>query len=147
MISFSQHLFVRITGAALLGALLVTVLFGATTYASRMPNEVSDFCDEALDSSFCEEQAKVTSGSDAINNTSSPILGPSSILYKIIQTLTIITGAASVIMIIVGGFRYVVSGGDSNATKGAKDTILYAVIGLVVVIFAQTIITFVLSRL
>ena len=73
--------------------------------------------------------------------------GFTKIIRVIINTLSVVVGAISVIVIIVGGFRYVTSGGDSNATKGAKDTIMYAVIGLVVAIFAQVIIVFVLSKL
>ncbi|MBP9738225.1 hypothetical protein KBD20_00900 [Candidatus Saccharibacteria bacterium] len=134
-------------GLILVAVFSVTTVLGSHVYAQSSPSAVSDFCGEAQDSAFCDERSKGTGGTDPVNNSTSPILGPSSIFYKIIQTLTVLTGAVSVIMIIVGGFRYVVSGGDSNATKGAKDTILYAVIGLVVVIFAQTIITFVLSRL
>ena len=49
--------------------------------------------------------------------------GFSTIIRTIISVLSIVVGAVAVIMIIVGGFRYVLSGGDSNATKGAKDTI------------------------
>jgi hypothetical protein len=49
-------------------------------------------------------------------------------------------------MIIIGGFRYVVSGGDSAGVEGAKNTILYAVIGLVVALLAQAIVVFVISR-
>lgn len=65
---------------------------------------------------------------------------------KIINIFSIVIGTVSVIMIIFGGFRYIVSGGDSSATKAAKDTIMYAVIGLVVVLFAEVIVRFVLTN-
>jgi len=68
------------------------------------------------------------------------------LVQVIVNTLSIIVGAASVIMIIIGGFRYVISGGDSNGVSGAKNTIMYAIIGLVVVIFAQVIVAFVYSN-
>ncbi len=70
----------------------------------------------------------------------------SGILQTVINVFSIVIGAVSVIMIIIGGFRYVISGGDSSSTKAAKDTIMYAVIGLVVVIFAQTIVRFVIVK-
>lgn len=79
-------------------------------------------------------------------NTTSGTSGFQGIIRTIISVLSIVVGAISVIMIIVGGFRYVVSGGDSNSTKGAKDTIMYAVIGLVIVLFAQVIISFVWTQ-
>lgn len=72
--------------------------------------------------------------------------GFNSIVQTIINIFSVVVGAVSVIMIIIGGFRYVISGGDSSATKSAKDTIMYAVIGLVVVLFAQVIVIFVLSN-
>ncbi|MCB9822840.1 hypothetical protein H6800_01030 [Candidatus Nomurabacteria bacterium] len=68
------------------------------------------------------------------------------LIKKIINIFSIVIGTVAVIMIIIGGFRYIISGGDSSATKSAKDTIMYAVIGLVVVLFAQVIVIFVLSN-
>jgi hypothetical protein len=68
------------------------------------------------------------------------------ILSIITQTLVYVVGGISIIMIVIGGLRYVTSGGDPNTTKGAKDTILYAVIGVVVAILAQGLVTFVLSK-
>ena len=41
-------------------------------------------------------------------------------------------GFAGFIMLIVGGFRYLTSGGNSKGTETAKNTITFAVIGLVV---------------
>ena len=67
-------------------------------------------------------------------------------IHNIVNVLLIIVGIAAVIMIIVGGLRYVFSAGDANNTKGAKDTILYAAIGLVVAILAYAIVNFVLTR-
>ncbi len=49
-------------------------------------------------------------------------------------------------MIVYGGFRYVTSGGDSSKVGDAKKTILYALIGLVIVALAQVIVKFVLSK-
>lgn len=70
-------------------------------------------------------------------------------LGKMIQTviniLLYILGAVAVVMIVIGGIRYTTSNGDSGAIKSAKDTILYAVIGLVVAILAYSIVNFVIS--
>lgn len=68
------------------------------------------------------------------------------LIESVVNVISIVVGIVAVIMIIIGGFRYVVSGGDSNNTKAAKDTILYAVIGLVIVLFAQVIVKFVLTQ-
>lgn len=142
----------------LISVLIVCTLFSGNAHASPAPepkDSSTSICDELNSSdplypSYCSDRDNNnanSNGGNAATDTSSPILGPNSILYKVVQFVTMMTGVASVIMIIVGGFRYVTSGGDSASTKGAKDTILYAVIGLAITIFAQTIIIFVLSKL
>ncbi len=55
-------------------------------------------------------------------------------------------GAICLLMVTIGGFRYVASQGDPQATAKAKGTIIYALIGLVVSISAVTIVTFVLGK-
>lgn len=69
-----------------------------------------------------------------------------SIFARIINIFSLVVGAASVLMIIIGGFRYIISGGDSSGVQGAKNTLLYALVGLVIVLFAQVIVRFVLSN-
>lgn len=63
-----------------------------------------------------------------------------------VNIFSAIVGIISVIMIIFGGFKYITSGGDSNNVSAAKNTIIYAVIGLVVVAMAQFIVQFVLNK-
>ena len=65
------------------------------------------------------------------------------VFLNIANALTYIVGAVSVIMIIIGGLRYVLSQGDSKAAADGKNTILYSVIGVVVAIMAYAIIQFV----
>lgn len=69
------------------------------------------------------------------------------LLESIINILLFLIGAIAVIMIIIGGLRYVISGGDQGAITGAKNTILYAVIGLVIAIMAYAIINWVIGAL
>jgi hypothetical protein len=63
-----------------------------------------------------------------------------------IQILQMIVGIISVFVLITAGLGYITSGGDAGKTKTAKDRILYAAIGLVVVALAQVIVSFVLNR-
>ena len=63
----------------------------------------------------------------------------------IVNIMLFILGAIAVIMIIIGGIRYAISNGDSSSIKAAKDTILYAVIGLIVAIMAYAIVNFVVG--
>ncbi len=69
------------------------------------------------------------------------------IFIQIINVISIIVAVAAVIMIIIGGFRYITSNGDSGAVSGAKNTILYAIIGLAIVALAQIIVRFVVQQL
>ncbi len=69
------------------------------------------------------------------------------IVHTIVNLLSAIVGIVAVIMIIVGGFRYITSGGNDASVTSAKNTILYAIIGLVVVALAQVIVRFTLSKL
>jgi hypothetical protein len=63
---------------------------------------------------------------------------------SIINIITIVVGIIALIMILIGGFRYVTSGGDASKVSSAKNTIIYAIIGLVVVALAQFIVKYVL---
>lgn len=83
-----------------------------------------------------EEGCDVEQGATGIND----------IITNIVNIFSVIVGVVSVIMIIYGGFRYVTSGGDSGNVTSAKNTIIYAVVGLVVVALAQFIVQFVLQK-
>lgn len=63
------------------------------------------------------------------------------------NTLIFIVLAVSTIMVIIGGLRYVLSGGDSAGVKSAKDTILYALIGVGVAIVAYALVRFVVNAI
>jgi hypothetical protein len=67
-------------------------------------------------------------------------------IKTIVNILSTIVGIAAIVMIIVGGLRYVTSGGDSGSISGAKNTIIYAIIGLIVVALAQFIVRFVITQ-
>lgn len=67
------------------------------------------------------------------------------IVATVIDVLSIVVGVVAVIMIIIGGLKYITSSGDANNVSSAKNTILYAIIGLVVVLLAQIIVRFVIN--
>lgn len=66
---------------------------------------------------------------------------------NIINILLYVIGIISVIMIIVGGIKYTISNGDSAGITNAKNTILYAIVGLVVALMAYAIVNFVIARI
>lgn len=79
------------------------------------------------------------------NNTT--LTGSNGVIVKVARLLAYGTGAASVIMIMIGGVKYIISTGDPTQINGAKNTILYALIGLVVSVFAPFVIGYALSFL
>ncbi len=68
------------------------------------------------------------------------------IVTLIVNIFSVIVGIVAVIMIIWGGFKYITSGGDSGNITSAKNTIIYAIIGLVIVALAQFLVQFVLDK-
>ena len=63
-----------------------------------------------------------------------------------INILSFAVGIIAIIMMIIGGVKFVLSGGDSSATTSARNTVLYAAIGLVIAVLAQVIVRFVLFK-
>lgn len=89
----------------------------------------------------------VQNGADAARGVDQPVdlFGPTGMFSTITNVLLFIIGAIAVIMIVIGGMRYVLSGGDSNQITAAKNTILYAIIGIVVAILAYAAVNFVIG--
>lgn len=69
------------------------------------------------------------------------------LIKNIVNLLLFIVGIVAVIMIIIGGIKYTTSSGDAAKATSAKNTIIYAVVGLVVAAFAYAIVSFVVGRL
>ena len=65
----------------------------------------------------------------------------------VVNILLFLIGSFAVIMIVIAGFRFVTSNGDSNTISSARNTILYAVIGLVVAFLAYALVNFVIRQL
>lgn len=76
-------------------------------------------------------------------NTSDSALSDS--VKNIINMMLYIAGAVAVIMIIIGGIRFIISNGNPETVKAARNTVLYAAIGIVVVVMAYAIVNFVIA--
>lgn len=128
-----------------LAALSVSLLFGlglvVPVYAQDAQQQINNGLCAGSNLDFTETPGQcntaTTDATDKINN----------IIHTIVNLLSAIVGVVAVIMIIVGGFRYITSGGNDTSVTSAKNTILYAIIGLVVVALAQLIVRFTLSKL
>lgn len=75
------------------------------------------------------------------------LVGPEGVFNKITSTVLYAVGIVSVVMLIYGGLRYVMSGGDSKKVTDAKNTILYAIIGLIIAVLSYAIVHFVLQAI
>jgi len=100
----------------------------------------------------CTEQEKPE---DADGQNS--IYGPNGVIAKVTTIISIVVGVASVIVLIIGGIKFIMSGGDGGGGKragdspagvvSARNTILYALIGLTIAAAAQGIVVFVINNL
>lgn len=102
---------------------------GSNTLSSQQAIECGTSCASGNDQT--PAQAK-----NQINNT----------IASVINVLSAVAGIGAVVMIIIGGFRYITSGGSSEKITSAKNTIIYAIVGLIVVALAQVIVHFVLQK-
>ena len=82
----------------------------------------------------------------APNGSSDNLFIAGGIFQQISNTLIFLVGAIAVIMLIIGGLRYVTSNGEAASIKGAKDTITYAIIGIIVAILSFAAVSFVIGR-
>ena len=121
--------------AIMAGVLALPLLtFGATAFITE---------------SASAQSLNVTSGVEAAKGDSVPedVTEEDGLVKKVINILLWAIGIISVIMIIIGGIRYATSNGDSTQVTAAKNTIMYAVVGLVIAIFAYAIVNFVLTQI
>ena len=89
----------------------------------------------------------VSDGANAARGVEQPInlFGDTGVFSTISSVLLFIVGAVAVIMIVIGGLRYVISGGDATQVQGAKNTILYALVGIIIAILAYAAVNFVIG--
>lgn len=100
-----------------------------------------------IDGALCAgaNNFKDTTGADCDTSQAGTKDKVQSIVNTVISIFSWVVGIVSVIMIIYGGFRYITSGGDSAGVTSAKNTILFAIVGLVFVALAQIIVKFVIG--
>ena len=123
------------------GALLVPALLLSVAFVAPATVHAGTGCDIAT--------GGINNGIECATPAESKkqLVGDGGIFQTVVNILLFIVGAISVIMLIVGGIRYVVSGGDQSAVTGAKNTILYAIVGIVVAFLAYAAVNFVITQL
>lgn len=121
--------------------LLVASIMGISAFAfSAAPAHAALF--EQAKQDACKG-ATLGSTSDCTDKADNKL---TSTISDIINVFSVIIGIVAVVMIMISGFRYITSAGDANGITAAKNTLIYAIVGLVVVAFAQIIVRFVLSK-
>lgn len=129
----------NILASVLLLAAVVSVPMVATNvaYADQIGDCLSQGTglDGSISSDTCQPD---TTNTGTIDLTST--------IKLVVNVISMIVGVVAVIMIIWGGMKYITSGGESNKITSAKNTIIYALIGLIIVALAQFIVRFVLSK-
>jgi hypothetical protein len=103
--------------------------------AAAYGNPFSQTCQSAAAK---ESPACKTSGEN-------PVIGKNGILYKVSRVFAVFTGIGAVIVIVIGGFMYVTSGGDPQKATNGRHMIIGAGVGLVIVVFAETILVFIIN--
>jgi hypothetical protein len=136
---FTARLGKKIAAAA--QALVLALGFGAASLAFAGPTMAANNCDpNALTIENGAQCAKADSAKDNL-------FAPNGVFSTIANTLIFLVGAIAVIFLIIGGLRYVISNGDSKNVTAAKDTILYAIVGIVVAVISFALVQFVINAL
>lgn len=141
-----KQLFLAASTIMLVVPVLATPLAAQAVTCSKIANTVTNGANASLPNG---SSGSGSSGSniDACDSSSgSNTNALTSLAKKVITWFSILVGAASVFMIIYGGFRYITSGGESGRVGAAKNSLLYAIVGLVIVALAQVIVHFVLNQ-
>lgn len=120
--------------------LLIAIVFVGTFVLLPAPAQAALF--ESAKEQACEGSQLGASAPDC-SGASTEI---DSLIASIINLLSIVVGIIAVIMIIVSGLRFITSGGDSNSVSSARNGILYALVGIVLVVLAQVIVRFIINR-
>lgn len=114
---------------SLLG-LTATAIPYSQVYAADPPKAIPQ-CDKDTNAAICQTKTGLISG----------------ILKSVINTMIFLAGSIAVIMVVVGGIRYITSDGDPGAATKAKNTIIYALVGVVVAVASYSIVNFVIDRI
>ena len=123
---------------------VLKVSIGAATLLPMRAMGAGEACSDPLTSNN-----PINSGAQCsqAKGTNGDLFGQAGIFHTIANILIFLVGAVAVIMLIIGGLRYVISQGNKEHVSSAKDTILYSVIGIVVAILAYAIVNFVTGAL
>ncbi|CAN5123601.1 hypothetical protein BH09PAT3_BH09PAT3_3230 [soil metagenome] len=122
---------------AVLASLVCLTMFVPASASAWSPFGSVDCSGRAKQSAVCADRSK----------TADPIAGSDGIVMKIVNLVAIVSGSIAIIIIVLAGLRFVTSGGSSEDVAGARRALIYAVIGLVVLVLARTLVAFIVGKL
>lgn len=111
-------------------SIITTASLAISSLISHLPVYADDICDKDVPA-----DVKKAAGCDVTTSIES-------VTVNVINAIILVIGIVAVVFIVYGGIQYILSSGDPGKTKKAKDTILYACIGLIVAALAYAIANF-----
>jgi energy-converting hydrogenase Eha subunit B len=129
-----RFLLITVASSTLLAPAIVPAL-ASTAFANNITDNLCQGTNAAANGGTSENCTPGTGGTTTLSTLAS----------KVVNIFSLIVGIVAVIMIIYGGFRYITSGGDSGSVGNAKNTLIYAIVGLIIVALAQFIVHYVLN--
>jgi hypothetical protein len=141
-----QFMVVGVTGLLIAAPGLVPALIGA---GAASADTVSGGAGSNVAGGLCKGISSASTGTSSSDCGTSGGSGEdtlTTLARRVVNIFSLIVGVAAVFMIVFGGLRYITSGGDSGKVGNAKNTLIYAIIGLIIVALAQAIVHFVLNQ-
>ena len=131
-------------------SILDNVTLAAPNTGNNVLDSLKDICVDGED--YTEENGN--KGSPAIcdvsntqTKTQNVLVGKEGVITRLTKVLIWISGSLAMIMIIISGLMFMLSSGNPESASKAKRTTLYAVVGTVVAVIAQLVVTYVLNKL
>ena len=104
---------------------------------------LSPICQQQPNADVCKDNQTASGDS----NDDNPLFGPNGIITKVMQIMVAIVGILAVITLMISGVKFITSGGDADGAASARRGVLYAMVGVLIAMLAQAIVSFVLSKL
>lgn len=129
----------------LIFGVLALAIFSLVASTATTSAAIRDVCSNpnTANSTVCTDSLN----SDGTPITNDPVAGAHGTLIRVTRAVAFVAGAVAVIILLVSAIQYITSNGDSNNIKKAKETILYCLIGIAVIVLAQSLVEYIVTKL
>lgn len=122
----------------ILVGVFATLLLPLPAAAANLPGQLNNSdCGNATDSTVCQSRGQ----------TSNPLTGPNGMIVIATNIVALAGGIAAVIFMVIAGIRYITSQGDPSEISKAKQTIIYGLVGIVIIVIGREIISYVIGKI